>query len=85
MDLLDPLLFNQVSIQLSSRSWVYLVPDLVLISTCGSVGNRTRDLMVSSQTSIHQNTYGQFTTVPQVLLTFPTGFSLNNYDKDNRY
>jgi hypothetical protein len=41
--------FFQVAPQLSSRAWVDPVPDSLLLRKCGSAGNRTRDLWVSSK------------------------------------
>jgi hypothetical protein len=41
--------FLQVASQLSSRDWVDSVSDPLLLIKCGSTGNRTRDLWISSQ------------------------------------
>ena len=43
------LLLNQVATQLSLRGWVDSAADLIRILNCGSAGNWTRDLMISSQ------------------------------------
>jgi hypothetical protein len=40
--------FFQVAIQLYSRGWVDPVPDPILFRKFGSVGNRTRDLLICS-------------------------------------
>ena len=44
-----PLLFIQVAPPLTSRGWVDLVPDPLLLRKSGSAGNRTRDLCICSQ------------------------------------
>jgi hypothetical protein len=41
--------FIQVAPQLTSRGWVYPVPDPLPLRKCGSAGNRTRDLCICSQ------------------------------------
>ena len=41
--------FIQVAPQLTSRGWVYPVPDPLPLRKSGSAGNRTRDLCICSQ------------------------------------
>ena len=41
--------YCQVATQLSSQGWVGPVADLIHVLNCGSAGNRSRDLLVSSQ------------------------------------
>jgi hypothetical protein len=46
---MEPLLFIEVVLQLSSRGSVNPVPDPLLLIKCGSIGNRTWDLWICSQ------------------------------------
>jgi hypothetical protein len=41
--------FIQVAPQLTSRGWVYLIPDPLPLRKSGSAGNRTQDLCICSQ------------------------------------
>ena len=47
---------HQVATQLSSRGWVDPIPDLIhILKICGSAGDQTRDLMISSHNNNNNN------------------------------